>query len=150
MPRTLPISGSVMSESIRRFDAGMKRFADTLKEEQLVVFYKRLSLEILRKVVFLTPVDTGRARGNWQLTISTPASGQVKQFKGRDPFAAGTATLEQMKNLNVVWISNNVPYIVALERGWSKQAPAGMVAVTLDTLSQMFEKSLSKQASEAT
>ena len=60
----------------------------------------------VREVIKETPVDTGRARANWQ----------------------GTA-----KNLPVhvlgqkFVLSNNLPYINKLEMGHSKQAPSGWV-----------------------
>lgn len=30
-----------------------------------------------------------------------------------------------------IFLTNNLPYIERLERGWSKQAPTGMVALTV-------------------
>ena len=74
----------------------------------------------------MTPVDTGRARGNWQCTIGSPFvgendNGSNSQIISTIPEHAGS----------VVYLSNNLPYISALEYGHSKQAPAGMVRVSI-------------------
>jgi hypothetical protein len=139
MPRRgPPISAGVLDAAIADFNAKVRNFARKVVPEQTLTFYTRLGLEVLRNVVFLTPVDTGRARGNWQLTIGSPAIGQRDDFKSRDVVSEGAAVLGNMKGLEVVWISNNVPYIGLLERGSSRQAPAGMVAVTLATIGQTF------------
>lgn len=61
------------------------------------------ALRIFEKIVSRTPVDTGKARDSWTL-----------KDEG-DAFV----------------VENDVPYIGALERGHSKQAPGGMVAITL-------------------
>ena len=46
----------------------------------------------------------------------------------------GLAALKKLKPYKVVFISNNVDYIEFLEEGSSKQAPNGMVAVTVEEL----------------
>jgi len=78
-----------------------------------------------------TPVDTGRARGNWQLTIDDPAV--LEKYSDR-PIEEGMATLKTLGIFQVVFITNNVPYIVYLEKGSSSQAPNGMVEITLQEL----------------
>lgn len=85
-------------------------------------------LELFKLVIFATPVDTGRLRGNWQTTINTPKWGVVD----RDDKGGGAALAEAMANLgslvDVVWFTNNLPYAERIEYdGWSKQAPEGMV-----------------------
>lgn len=57
-------------------------------------------------VVNRTPVDTGMARSGWRLEIVS-----------EDPL--------------VMRIVNAVPHTIYLEYGWSKQAPAGMLRVSL-------------------
>ena len=45
---------------------------------------RAIVLELFGSVIKDTPVDTGRARGNWQTTIGTPANGQTDR-KGEGP-----------------------------------------------------------------
>jgi hypothetical protein len=69
----------------------------------------------------------GNARGNWHCTIGSP-------FVGEDR----TSTVEKIQSTiprhsgSVVYLTNNVPYIRALEYDFhSRQAPAGMVRVSV-------------------
>ena len=85
-------------------------------------------LELFKLVIYSTPVDTGRLRGNWQTTINTPKWGVID----RDDAGGAAALAEAMANLgslvDVVWFTNNLPYAERIEYdGWSKQAPEGMV-----------------------
>jgi hypothetical protein len=70
-----------------------------------------------------TPVDTGRARANWQPSLNTPATGTLQP--GQKPDAAQVAAA--YKIADQILITNNLPYIRRLNEGSSKQAPAGFV-----------------------
>lgn len=85
-------------------------------------------LELFKLVIFATPIDTGRLRGNWQTTINSPATASI----GRLDTSGAAAMAEAVANLgslaDVVWFTNNLPYAERIEYdGWSKQAPEGMV-----------------------
>lgn len=79
----------------------------------------------------------GRSRANWQLSIGSITDNEIEQ--GGSTMDAGVI-IEQaqgaLKGLmrhgigEIIWIYNNVPYIMALEEGHSGQAPDGMVEVT--------------------
>lgn len=81
-----------------------------------------------------TPVDTGWARANWIPNIGRPVSNtagtRMQAERGQLPgdSAAGVAKIALTYKLpSVVYISNNVPYILKLDAGSSKQAPKGFV-----------------------
>jgi hypothetical protein len=143
-----------MESNLAQFNREITDFAKSIPDKT-VVLHKKIVLEALRRLVEKTPVDTGRARGNWQVTIANPAEGQVSgdwpKTKGerkttRPPLrpednatiSKGLAALTGLPKFQVVWISNNVDYIEFLEEGSSKQAPAGMLAVTVEELRNMF------------
>ena len=106
---------------------------------------RKVAFDIGARIIMRTPVDTGRARGNWVLGIGTPrihATDDVDAFKatanssGRGNSSAKEALLEGLEQYTPgdgksIFITNSVPYIGRLEYGSSKQAPAGMVRVTL-------------------
>lgn len=73
--------------------------------EQETAAIKGLSFDFLSQVQARTPVRTGRARAGWRIN------------QGKDQFETT--------------ISNGVSYIVELEYGKSRQAPFGMVRVSL-------------------
>lgn len=86
----------------------------------------------------------GRFRGNWQFSIGAPAEGELDQV---DP--AGGVTLpklrlqvEQLTIGQTAYIVNNLPYAVPLEYGHSKQAPGGMVRITLARFQQIVDESI--------
>ena len=78
-----------------------------------------------------TPVDTGRARGNWQCSLGSPVTNEIDRL---DPNGSGAVSevIATVKIGEVNYLSNNVPYIRRLEyEGHSKQAPNGMVRIAL-------------------
>lgn len=86
----------------------------------------------------------GRFRGNWQFSIGAPAEGELDQV---DP--AGGVTLaklrlqvEQLTIGQTAYIVNNLPYAVPLEYGHSKQAPGGMVRITLVRFQQIVDEAI--------
>jgi len=91
-------------------------------------------------VVLRTPVDKGRARSNWIVGLDAPPRTTIEPYspgeKGSTGGANGSAALAQgaavisgysgWRNSSIA-ISNNLPYIDRLNKGWSRQAPAGFV-----------------------
>lgn len=72
-----------------------------------------------------TPVDTGHARANWVPSVGDPFGSEVDNDSAH---GAGVAdVLGYQLGDGAAWVSNNVPYILALNDGWSKQQPAGFV-----------------------
>ncbi|EGK71906.1 hypothetical protein METUNv1_01684 [Methyloversatilis universalis FAM5] len=92
-------------------------------------------------VVLRTPVDTGRARGNWVLGVGTINSGTSA---ANDPSGAGAigriAAEVAASRGRVFYVTNSLPYIQRLEDGYSKQAPAGMVKATLAALPAAIDR----------
>jgi len=93
---------------------------------------RKATFMLFDAVQLRSPVDTGRFRGNWQVTKGTPAVGQVGRL---DPGGA-LANAEALKALSlplggVVYMTNNLPYARRLENGYSDQAPAGMVRLSV-------------------
>ena len=86
-----------------------------------------VAVELFTSVISDTPVDTGRARGNWQSSESVPKGGTVDRL---DP-SGTSATAEVMAAISIdasdKFMTNNLPYVNGLEEGRSRKAPAGMV-----------------------
>ena len=89
--------------------------------ESLDKTVRMVTLELFGSVIRATPVDTGRARGNWQTTTGSAASGEL------DNRSESSALSELQHNAGglgtVTYLSNNLPYIKRLEEGWSTQSP---------------------------
>ena len=94
-------------------------------------WFRLITLGLYKDVIIGTPVDTGRARANWQLAIgSAPSSVLSKTDKGRSKSSSGASASEVRKarqKMGVrkvgrsVFIANNLGYIGVLEDGHSKQ-----------------------------
>jgi len=97
-----------------------------------------IAMDTLRGVVLKSPVDTGRFRGNWIVSINSPSMEQTPatDASGSGAINKGMAAIEgyDVKTTSRIYIQNNLPYGNRLENGWSKQAPEGMVSVTLNEI----------------
>jgi hypothetical protein len=111
------------------------------KMDQVV---RKVALELFTRIIYKTPVDTGRARANWQVSIGTPAAGTVEidDKSGNATVSKATAKSAGFKAGDTIYLANNLPYIRKLEEGgygdgpktvggFSRQAPAGMVTLTV-------------------
>jgi hypothetical protein len=101
----------------------------------------KMASMILQSVVTSTPVDTGHARANWQVGIGEEHTDELAQEdkSGQATISAGTSILQTHKPGDTIHISNNVPYIDKLNRGWSAQAPAGFIEKAINTALAAFK-----------
>jgi len=123
------------------FNRGLEYFSKVFVPSQSRVFQIKLAFELLTRIVFRTPVDTGRARGNWQIGIGEAPTGLTEDDEdGSQTNAEGLRRLgEYTSGVVTIWIVNNVNYISFLEDGSSqRQAPAGMVALSLAEVETIF------------
>ena len=90
---------------------------------------RAIYLKGLRGLILQTPVDTGRARGNWFLSVSSPVGVTAKS--GRLSMIKAIKAMPKHILDKKIYLTNNLPYIVALEYGHSKQAPKGWVRAEL-------------------
>lgn len=74
----------------------------------------------------------GHFRANWQLTTGAPATGVKPGTTGGlgGVMAVGFVLPENPAG-NIFWLVNNVPYAQRIEHGWSRQAPEGVVGLTV-------------------
>lgn len=130
--------GSIFAAQIAEFVAKAKGNAD------LVV--RKIALDMFARVIMKSPVDTGRFKGNWQCAIGSVPAGTVAldDKGGTATIAKVTAAALGVKAGDVIYLVNNLEYARALEYGHSKQAPAGMVRLTISE----FQGIVTKAATE--
>lgn len=117
---------------IETFSLQIERWSNNAKAKMDVIV-RKLALDMFSGVVLMSPVDTGRFRGNWQVRIGTiPTGYNVNTFdkSGQKVIQAIQSEVQQYKAGQVIYLVNHLPYARALEFGHSKQAPNGMVRVT--------------------
>lgn len=115
------------------FEADITRFiGKTEKSAEQAV--RKITLELLNKVVMKSPVDTGRFRANWYTSINF-ASKEVSASVDR----TGTSSINRGNQIlahykfgdAAIYFSNSLPYAYRLETGYSKQAPNGMARLSV-------------------
>jgi hypothetical protein len=129
------------SSSLKQFAVRMKgRGAKVPDRADQIV--REVALAADRTVVRATPVDTGRARANWQATLGAPAVGTLDGGAGKRASVASAtgrnagviAGYKGGRADSAVFLTNNLPYIVPLNNGSSQQAPAGFVERAVDVV----------------
>jgi len=98
------------------------------------------ALEVFTSIIERTPVDTGRARGNWQTSTNARPRGTLPIRSANKAVAEANLSALTYTLADTIYFANNLPYIQRLEDGWSQQAPAGMVQVSLDGFTQAVER----------
>ena len=99
---------------------------------------RKIGFDMHSRIVQRMPVDTGRAKANQQISINSLPSGSVLEFdkSGNAAISKSGAVLTNFKLGDTIFLYNNVEYIIPLEFGHSKQAPAGMFRISFDEIVQ--------------
>lgn len=140
-------------KTIGGFQADLKKFAKQIGVNVDIVT-RKVALDIHNGVTLKNPVapDSGRSRASWQIQRDTPSTRVMPEgysggaVGGLRDAQANQSNIQPRPNApyGVIWVSNALPYVERLEYGWSKQAPQGMVRITLaevaaDVRSRMIE-----------
>lgn len=113
---------------------------------KMIDIRREFAFAMFAKILYRTPVDSGRARQNWIVTLNAGSLAyNPDAAKGGMVLADGRKMIYNAKGDDTIIIQNNLPYIEKLEyggygpnspsgktvNGFSKQAPRGMVGVTM-------------------
>jgi len=132
--------------SSETFTAQLSQFVAKAKAAPALVV-RRFAVELFSSVVLRTPVGNpdlwagpapkgyvgGRLRANWIVSLNAPnpATTAAIDKSGAPTIEKGIAVISHADGEQDVWMTNNLPYALAIEYGHSGQAPAGMVRVSL-------------------
>lgn len=127
-----------MAKTLDEFGRRMQEIGKNI-EKNTTKKVRLAALAIHQTLVLATPVDTGRARSNWQVRTGTGAREEIEAYApgrnlGKGEGNNAQATLNQGRGAIAshirgqdIFITNNLPYIQRLNEGSSSQAPAGFV-----------------------
>jgi hypothetical protein len=141
----------------KAFEIALDDFIEKTVPDKHLRLQKKIALDLLSRIIEKAPVGNpsiwdgravgekrelstpppgyvgGRSRSNWQISLGLPGTSSVIGIDstGVSAEAAGVAAITGAKPYGTIWIFNNVRYIRRLEEGWSTQASAGMVAISL-------------------
>lgn len=105
--------------------------------------------DILKDLVHASPVDTGRYKGNWQVTFNSMPLFALNNYdqSGGDTIATGLAQISKFakgSGVTSIWFSNMLVYANALEYGHSMQAPNGVLGVVSTRLGFYVSDAINK------
>lgn len=130
----------------------MGAFSDDLAKfeaktsEKLDLSVRKIALELFSRVILRSPVANpaswknpdpsyvgGRFRANWQVSIGAIPNGTLELIDktGQATISEATAKAAGVEAGDVIYLTNNLPYGPKLEEGYSQQAPAGMVSLSI-------------------
>jgi hypothetical protein len=114
--------------------------------------FRASTISLFSRIISRTPVKSGRLKGNWQIDINQPATGDVSDsdttpintLDGGSKRKVASGVMRA--NLNdSIYMVNNLPYARRIENGnFSDQAPAGMVGVSVAEFNREVEKQARK------
>ena len=140
----------------------MKRNADRLIDARINQLGRAAGFELGKRLMQRTPVDTGRARANWNASVNSPDYSTTGSFsKKYDKQHKHTGFAEAkiqtaIRGLkfftgDTFYMSNALPYIGRLDSGtWSSQAPPpGIVAPVLAEMKPTIQQIAGKVRSKS-
>mgnify|MGYP000508773078 CR=1 FL=1 len=128
-----------------KFHINLTRIVEKTKA-RIDTVVQKITLDIFGNIIIMSPVKTGRFRANWTASMNGYGSGVYETV---DPGGFETSTKMAAVVMNagsgkIVYLVNNLPYAYRLEyEGHSKQAPHGMVRVTVAEFQQRFNNVVS-------
>lgn len=129
-----------LSEAIRDSIKELKRV-----RENLILSYEATLYDIGGALVWYTPINTGLASSNWNVTNSDRSESEREPSgfeKGSASLGAIQSQIGQLKLGSDVIYYNPVEYIDDLEGGFSRQAPSGMITPTVARIEGLWIKNL--------
>ena len=114
------------------FKLDLERFAEKTGIKANTVI-KKVAFDITNSVIDMSPVDTGRFKNNWNLSIGSinTSTTESTDLSGAGAMRRASASLASFQVGDSIYISNSLPYAQRLEDGYSTQAPSGMVKLTV-------------------
>lgn len=129
------------------FQLDIQRFVDKA-HGNLDLVVRKVALDLFKRVIMKSPVLTGRFKGNWQVAIGSIPAGtlEINDKAGTATIARATAATLNLRAGEVIYLVNNLDYARALEYGHSKQAPAGMVRLSVAEYGAVVNKAAGEVA----
>lgn len=130
------------------FVASLSSFSKGTKDKVQRI-RRGVTIKLFNAVILDTPVDTGRLRGNWQLTEQSPATEQLELFdkSGAAAMTKVQAGVAASTGETTLYLTNNLPYAWRIEfEGWSHtKAPEGMVRKNIARFNRLITIEASKK-----
>lgn len=108
-------------------------------EKNTLETVRRAAIAADQVLVLRTPVETGRARANWLVSVGSPRTETTESTSRSAALNEGRSVISDYKlGQGGIFIANNLSYISLLDAGSSKKAPNGMTAAALVAARKRF------------
>ena len=107
--------------SPRQFVRRVNQRADDVPENAAIEVRKAI-IRALQVLMTETPRDTGLARSNYFVSIGKPNTGRRKSPNEGLALSKGMQSAQSFESGQTAFITNNLPYIIPLNNGHSKQS----------------------------
>lgn len=107
-------------------------------EDDLLTMVRIITLDAFGVIIRMSPVDTGRYRGNHRLTVGQPSDATTNNTSLSNQSEAQSTIAALNVPYTTVYIQNGLPYAEALENGSSTQAPQGVYETTFNSMGQKY------------
>jgi hypothetical protein len=141
--------------NVERFAVDMSEIR-TLMRDRVDEAFRHVALRVTENIIVGgpyspgTPKDTGFARNSWTVGINTMGEDRQPSTREGDakkqPVDVGSLDVAQLAILgarasegDVIYLTSNCVYMRRLEYGHSKQAPQGMVRLTMQNAQRIVE-----------
>jgi len=120
---------------------------------------RKVTFDLYSSVVYMSPVDTGRFRANWNVSVNSVDTA-TSQSTDKNRANTEVAKVLELPVGGVYFLSNSLPYAQVLEyglypnppkhptgktvNGYSRQAPAGFVRVSVVRFNEFVQKAIKK------
>lgn len=141
-------SGGPVSFGVQgSWDADFAKFLEKEVPEMRAELLRKAVGKLIRELVARSPLDTGRFRCSWVAGVDA-ANRDIPVFTvddgGEGSIERVLEALSELKQGQKFIISNNLPYALMLEYGWSNQAPQGFVVQSIDSVESMLQQATDK------
>lgn len=131
--------------NLQAFTKGLRDFADQTVPEEATKLHRFVALDLIRRVTYRSPVDTGRFRSAWAVSLSKPdprpvSAGGAPILGAGQVISNALSELEQLRPYSICWVHNSLPYATAIENGHSGQAPSGVLAISVAEVEAGFSR----------
>ncbi len=111
-----------------------------------------VAIKLFSAIILDTPVDTGRLRGNWRVSVKKPQLEAIdrESKSGAEPNHEVIETLKPPAGESDLYLTNNLGYVNRIEfDGWSHtKAPQGMVRRNVIRFVQLIDEEAKKRGTQ--
>ena len=108
-----------MPSNAKAYAAFLRKQATDLPAAVVMPRFRKFAFKVLECAVQNSPVNTGRLRNGWHVTVGSPSGAESADgaASAGGVLQAGKRVIDSIEFGHGIWIQNNVPYARVIEDG---------------------------------